>query len=127
MALRVLARDGDGALLFDGKRFATVSGAEAKAQLLRERASLQLGADRFYRGRGPDFDSLKKARATPQAFASVVAAELNLDPLVSSATCAPVGTGKQVNLAPGGITCMLTARIVLRDDDEIVNLEVPVA
>jgi hypothetical protein len=123
MALRVLARDGNGRLLFDGKRFASVSGAEAKTQLLRERVALQVGADRFRPLRGVDYDGLKQARATPQAFASAVAAELILDPKVSSATAAPRGVG--TTRTPINQTALIDARVVLRADATIVNLEVP--
>ena len=124
MATRVLARDGDGRLLFDGKRFASVSGAEARVQLLRERVALQVGADRFRPTRGVDYDALKRANASPQAFASAVAAELTLSALVSNATAAPRNP-PTANRAPVGKSALVDARVVLRGDDQVVNLEVP--
>ena len=121
--MRVLARDGNGALLFDGKRFASVSGAEAKMQLLRERIALQTGTDRFAVLRGVDVNSLKLANATPQAFASAVAQELTASNLVSTATAAPRSPGV-VTRPVVGRTVLIDARVVLRGDNEIVNLEV---
>ena len=121
--MRVLARDGNGALLFDGKRFASVSGTEAKMQLLRERIALQTGTDRFALMRGVDVNTLKLANATPQAFASAVAQELAASNLVSNASAVPRSPSTATRPYVGK-TVLVDARVVLRGDNEIVNLEV---
>lgn len=122
--MRVLARNEDGSLVFDGKRFVTVSGAAAKAQLLRERLCLEPGDDRFFPARGPAFGLLKKANATPAAYASAVAQELALSPLVRSVTAAPAEPS--VAQRPLARAVLIKARVVLLSDDEVVDLEVPV-
>jgi hypothetical protein len=122
--MRVLARDESGALIFDGKRFTTVSGAEAKTQLLRERLTLEPGDDRRHPLRGPGLAALKRAGASPSAFAAVVAEELRLSPHVAAVTAAPAVPPTRERQF--GTAVVIEARVVLTSDDGVVTLGVPV-
>lgn len=122
--MRVLARNEDGSLVFDGRRFAFAEDADAKTQLLRERIALEPGDDRRRPLRGVPLAALKKASASPSAFAAVVAEELRLSPHVVSVTAAPAEPATRARQF--GTAVVIEARVVLTDGDGIATLGVPV-
>lgn len=124
--------DEAGRMVTKAGRAVYVEGAEAKAQLIVERAALERGDDRRRPERGVRWSELKALRVSPARAATALQEELEKDPLIVSAIVEPDSEGflsRSVQSGEPWKVWALKATVIFRDTQSAAEaaVEVPVA